>query len=303
MLERTAQLEVLREIILPVDTHHRLPFLCKIALTLEAYVDIGASIYNALVEDGHLTSRIIHAIVGTLYKLHASGCYLHRTLRHIESTKRDDICRCSTELSLQHVLVFLGYLLCNGLRRVVEFHEAILLGDGSIDTFLNEIFIKVISERLCRRQEHTTVRNGITLHIVEISVRVWSVIVVKTVGTQHLYQYLVFHLRFRQISEINACGIALELDIKSEPVFLHRRSEIVNILHHQVPVGLRRVVTGVLQRLHEKCLRHIGDVAGELAHLIGHTAVSVFVGNGKHLVGLQRRAQRDVAKCLVDGIF
>ena len=66
---------------------------------------------------------------------------------------------------------------------------------------------------------------------------------------------------------------------------------------------MRGVVAGVLQRFDEECAVDVGVVAGELTHLIGAAAVSVFVSHGQHLVGLQRGVERDVAQGGVDGVF
>ena len=66
---------------------------------------------------------------------------------------------------------------------------------------------------------------------------------------------------------------------------------------------MARVVRRVLERLHEERLAHVSVVRGKLAHLISHATVSVFVRDGKHLVGLQTCLQRDIAERGVDGIF
>jgi len=66
---------------------------------------------------------------------------------------------------------------------------------------------------------------------------------------------------------------------------------------------LRGIVAGILERLDEKRLIDIGDVAGKLAHLIGLPAVGVLVCHGQHLIGLQRSAQRHIAQGRVQGIF
>ena len=99
------------------------------------------------------------------------------------------------------------------------------------------------------------------------------VVIVEAVGTEHLYDGLALHLRFGDIGEVYACRIALELDVEAELVALYRRSQIVDVLHHEAPV-------------HEQRLRSVGVVGGKLAHLIGHAAVCVLIGNCKHLVGL-----------------
>ena len=129
------------------------------------------------------------------------------------------------------------------------------------------------------------------------------VVIVEAVGTKHLNDGLSLHLRFGYISKVDACRIALELDVEAELVALYRRSQIIHVLHHQSPVGLLRIVARILERLHEQRLRSIGIVSGKLAHLIGHAAVCVLIGNSQHLVSLQLCLERDVAESRVDGIL
>ena len=129
------------------------------------------------------------------------------------------------------------------------------------------------------------------------------VVIVEAVGTKHLNDGLSLHLRFGYISKVDACRIALELDIEAELVALYRRSQIIHVLHHKPPVGLLRIVARILERLHEQRLRSIGIVSGKLAHLIGHAAVCVLIGNGKHLVGLQLCLERYVSESRIYGIF
>ena len=129
------------------------------------------------------------------------------------------------------------------------------------------------------------------------------VVIVEAVGTKHLNDGLSLHLRFGDISEVDASRVALELDVEAELVALYRRSQIIYVLHHEAPVGLLRIVARVLERLHEQCLRSVGIVGGKLAHLIGHAAVCVLIGNGKHLVGLQLCLERYVSESRIYGIF
>ena len=128
-------------------------------------------------------------------------------------------------------------------------------------------------------------------------------IVVQTVGTEHFDEHFVFDLRLGNVGQINTCGVALELHIESEFVFFDGRSEVIDVFHHQAPVALMGVVRRVFQGFHEKRLLHVGDVRGELANLIGLTAVGVFKGDGKHLVGMHLHIQRNVAQRRVHRVF
>ena len=63
VLEGTAELEVLGEVVFPVQSEHRLPLLCVVGIALERHVDCRSGIDDALVEDCRLSCRIVHAIV------------------------------------------------------------------------------------------------------------------------------------------------------------------------------------------------------------------------------------------------
>ena len=160
-----------------------------------------------------------------------------------------------------------------------------------------------MSERLCLGEEHASVRHGVAFHEVEISVGVGFHVVVQTVGAQHLDEGHVLHLRLGQVGDVNTRRVALELHVESELVLLHVGGQVIDVLHHQVPVALRRIVRRVLQRLHEERLTDVCHIAGELTHLVGLSAVGVFVGDRQHLVGLQRHLQRDVSQCGVHRVF
>ena len=86
------------------------------------------------------------------------------------------------------------------------------------------------------------------------------IIIVKAISTKQSYDGLIFHLRFGQISEINARRIALELHVESELIPLYIGCKIVYVLHHQSPVALTRVVAGILQSFYNKRRVDIGIV-------------------------------------------
>ena len=86
MLESTTELEVLTEIILPVHTIHGLTLLTIVSITLRTGRDRCSRIKNTLIENGHLTSIVVHSIVGSLSKGHTTGGDHDTTLRHIAGT-------------------------------------------------------------------------------------------------------------------------------------------------------------------------------------------------------------------------
>ena len=112
------------------------------------------------------------------------------------------------------------------------------------------------------------------------------VVIVQTVATQSAQQRGILGLRLGNIADVDTGGVALYLDVEAELLLLDVRCQIVDVLHHQVPVGLLRIVAGVLQGLHVEGFTGIGMVGGKLAHTVGDTAVGILVGHGQHLVGL-----------------
>ena len=65
MLECTTQLEILGEIVLPVDTYHRLAGLSIVGITLERDIDLRTCVNDALIEDGHLARTVVYSIIGS----------------------------------------------------------------------------------------------------------------------------------------------------------------------------------------------------------------------------------------------
>ena len=301
--QRTADLEVLRELIFPVDTHHRLTLHAVVGVRLQRHVHVRTGIDDALVEDGHLTRRVIHTIVSTLRQRHTTCRHHHRSWRHVIGIEGDHTARRTLILSRHDVLILLRNLFGGGLRGVVELTEHVFLGRHGIHTGTPQLFPQITAERLRRGQEHTSVAHGVAIHEVEVAVRVGFVVLVQVVSTQQSYQRTVLHLRLRDIVEIHAYGVALELNIEAELGPLHRRGEVIHVFHHQVPVTLLRMVRGVLQRPHKERLRGIRQVTGKLTHLIGHTAIGELIGDCQHLIRLQSSPQRHITQGFVHGIF
>ena len=126
------------------------------------------------------------------------------------------------------------------------------------------------------------------------------VVIVQAVGSHQLYQRHVLHLLLRNIRKVHARRITLVLHVEAELILFYGRGQIVHVAHHQLPVRHRRCLTGVLQRLHIKCVRGIArHVGSKLSHLIHLAVISIFEGHGQHLVGLQSGLQRDIAHRLV----
>ena len=91
MLQGTAYLEILREVVFPVESEHSFALHAVLRIALQRYIDLRPCIQDALVKDGHLACRIIDAIVGTFLQDNATCRDYHRALRHVIGAQRDDI--------------------------------------------------------------------------------------------------------------------------------------------------------------------------------------------------------------------
>ena len=193
---------------------------------------------DALVQDGHLASGIVHGVIRAFRQFHTTSHHLHGAVRHIISTQGDDIGRVALIHTRHDELVLLGVLLGHGLRRVVELAEHILLGLLWGETSLDQLLSQIVAEGLCRGKEYTPVADGIALNEVVVAVGVGLVVIVQTVTTQQFKKRCALHPLVRDIVQIDSSGVALELDVETELGLLHCRGEIVDVLHHQVPVVL-----------------------------------------------------------------
>ena len=117
--QRTANLEVFREVVLPVHAHHRLSLHTVLRVRLQRHTHVGPGVDDALVEDGHLTGRIVYSIVRALGQFHTTRRHLHRPLWHIVGSQRNHIGRRSLILAHKQVFVFLGDESRHRLGRVV----------------------------------------------------------------------------------------------------------------------------------------------------------------------------------------
>ena len=188
-------------------------------------------------------------------------------------------------------------------RAVIEFCENIFTGYSRCYPFIDKRTVQIAPERFRYRKEHSSVIYGVTFHIVKITIAVWAVVIIKTVCSEKLDNRLLPYFRFRDIAEINSGRITLILDIKTKLLFLYCVAESIHVLHHQVPVALRGIIAGVLQRFHEQSLFHISAVARKLPHLIGHPSISIFISHSHNLICIDTCDETDIAQSLIDRIF
>ena len=83
VLQRTTNLEVLREVVLPIDAEHALSLHAVVVVAFQRDVDVCACVDDALIEDGHFTGRVVHGIVAAFGQQHAASRHADRALRHI----------------------------------------------------------------------------------------------------------------------------------------------------------------------------------------------------------------------------
>ena len=208
MHERTTNLEVLWEVVLPVYTNHRLTLLLVCTLAFQRYIDCRSCIDNILIQDSHLTSTVINTIIRTLVQGYTARSYYYRTLWNVIGSKGDNIRCWATILANEYELILLGNLLCDSLRWIIELFENVLICNGSSNSLIGQCFPKSVSEWFSHWEEDTSVTNGITLNIVKVTIGVRIVIVIQSVSIEKFDERLVFH--------------------------------------HQVPVSLLRIIAGVL---------------------------------------------------------
>ena len=180
--QRTAQLEILRELVFPVHAHHRLALHTVLRVRFERHLHVGTSIADALIQDGHLACSVVHRVVRALLQRHAASRHHHRSWRHVIGAQRYHVLGIALELSREDKLVFLCRLLRNGLRLSVELSEHVFLSLIGIHTFRQQLLAQPAAKGLCRWQIHAPVAHGVTLHIVEVAVRMGLHVIVETVA-------------------------------------------------------------------------------------------------------------------------
>ena len=86
MLQGTANLEILGEVVFPIEAKHALALQTVVVIGLQRDIDTGTSVDDALIEDGHLASGIVDGIVAALSERDTTSRHNHRTLRHVRGT-------------------------------------------------------------------------------------------------------------------------------------------------------------------------------------------------------------------------
>ena len=298
----TSDVEVLGEVVFPVQAQHGLAHQRVVFLAFEADAHVGSSIENALVDDGDGTVTIVNRVVAALCEGDTSCSDHYRMLRNVGTAQVYHASIGGLVFTCQREFVLLGNLASRGLGRVVEGVITIFVSQSFAAQFLSQ----PVAERLDYREDDAATAGlyGIAFDEVKLAVWVCLLVIVQTVQIHHFQQGCLLEWVFWYVTEAYTCGVAQELDVQFEFLSLHRLSiQAIHVLHHQVPVADAWGVACVLQQLDVQCLVVVLLVGREFTHLIGLSVVGVLVSHCQHLVALERGFQADVAQVLVQGVF
>ena len=128
---------------------------------------------------------------------------------------------------------------------------------------------------------------GEAFDIVELAVAVQVVVGVQTVQLHGAEQGSVLQFLLGDVGEVNARAVTLVFDVKAELLAAHAAcAQVVDVFHHQFPAGRLGASGCTLEQFYEQRVGVAAQVGGEFSHLIGGSAIGVFIGNGQYVVGL-----------------
>ena len=162
-----------------------------------------------MVDDGHSAHVVINRVIDVLGKCCATSGNNDGASRHVRYAKVDFTCIRAFVAASKKELVVFGNLLRNGLCAVIEFTEAILVGQ---DRVVNP-FCQMFTERLCNWEDDAALIDGVAFHEVELPIGMRIVLCVEAVEVESSEEDGVLELLFGQIAEIDAGGVALVLDV------------------------------------------------------------------------------------------
>ena len=160
-----------------VESYERFALHAVVVVAFEVHAHVRAGIDDALVDDGHHAHRVVHRIVRVFRQRHASRRYGHGALRHVHGAEADFGTVVSLVLSGEQEFVLFRYLFGHGLGGVVQCVETIFLGQG----FIIQVLAQVASERFGHGEVDASFIDGVSFHIVELSVRIRTVVGIQTV--------------------------------------------------------------------------------------------------------------------------
>ena len=175
--ERPTESEVLAHVVLQVESYERFALHAVVVVAFKVHAHVRTCVDDALVDDGHHAHGVIHRVVLVLHQRYPAGRDGHGALWHVHGSEADFGTVVSLVLSGEQEFVLFRYLLGHGLGGVVQCVETILLGQGLIV----QIFTQVASERFGHGEIDAPFVDGVSLHVVELSVGVRTVVGIQAV--------------------------------------------------------------------------------------------------------------------------
>ena len=175
--ERPTEREVLAHVVLQVESYERFALHAVVVVAFKVHAHVRTCVDDALVDDGHHAHGVIHRVVLVLHQRYPAGRDGHGALWHVHGSEADFGTVVSLVLSGEQEFVLFRYLLGHGLGGVVQCVETILFGQG----FIVQIFTQVASERFGHGEIDAPFVDGVSLHVVELSVGVRTVVGIQAV--------------------------------------------------------------------------------------------------------------------------
>ncbi len=146
--------------------------------------------------------------------------------------------------------------------------------------------------------------HSVALDIIEETVRIRLLVGIYTVKIHHLEYRFIGNIPHRKIIYLCAGRVAEIFNIELKILLLKLvGTEGIDVFHHQFPHRQVRRNSRASKHLQIKCLRRIGDVAGEFTHLIHFPLIGVFISHTEHLISVEGGFKRNVTESGIEGIF
>ncbi len=187
-----------------------------------------------MIDDGDAAHVVVDGIIDIFRECCSACSDYDRAFCYVGYAQVNLSCVVTFVAASQEELVVLGDLFCYGFGAVVEFTEAVFVGQG----WVSNPFCEVFAKGFCYGEDDATFVDGVAFHEVELSVGMWVVLSVESVQVEGSQEDGVLEAFFWQVAEIDACRVALVFDVESELVGHHFLcAEVIDVLHHQSPCG------------------------------------------------------------------
>ncbi len=243
-----------------------------------------------LVDNLHRSHRIIHDIINIFHQFHTSGKHLHRSLGNIPASQRYFGRRRRLITSFQIKLILLRFLFRIALGLIIQLLENILGSHAIIIDFL----LQVRTERF-KHRKHNPTPVRIYRHpfdIVETTIRNSIHLGIQIIQIQHGKQYLIVNIPGRQIIHLRTRFVVLVEHIQYKILRTEIvTSDVVHILHHQIPSRQIRTLHRTPQHLHYQGRRCRQCIGSQFTDGINFTPDSILIRHSEHLIRIQRLIQ------------